>query len=112
MQEIKVFNTVKENITNLTFFSSRDISVTSARIIATSFKIKDACAFVEDQYIQLGEVKAASVSIRIHNTEKVKYTSLRKTYNVLSSGGDFSNNNYTFHIDATKVVSLMQHLQE
>ena len=35
IQETKVFNTVKENITKLNFFGSRDTSVTSARTIAT-----------------------------------------------------------------------------
>ena len=42
---------------------------------------------------------------------KEKYTLLRKTYNILSSG-DFPKYNCMFRIDTIKVVSLMQHMQE
>ena len=68
--------------------------------------------FGEDQYSYLGEEKSASVSIGKRNMVKIEYTFLRKTYNILSSGGDFPKHNYTFFIDAIKVVSFMQNLQE
>ena len=42
---------------------------------------------------------------------KEKYTLLRKTYDILSSG-NFPKYNYMFRIDTIKVVSLMQHMQE
>ena len=59
MQETKVFNTVKESITNLSFLVSIEKSVTDAIIIDSQFKLKYIYAFMEDQYSQLGEKKAA-----------------------------------------------------
>ena len=112
MQERKFFNKVKENITNLTVFGSRDTSITCESIIAACFKLKDDCMFVEYPYSQLREEKSASVSIGKRNMGKVKHTLLQKTYNIISSGGDFPKHNYTLCIDAIKVVSLMHNLQE
>ena len=43
---------------------------------------------------------------------KVKYALLWKTFTILSSGEILQKHNYTFRIDAIKVVSLMQHLRE
>ena len=43
---------------------------------------------------------------------KVKYILLRKTYNILSSGGVLPKHNYMLRIDSIKLVSLMHHLQE
>ena len=67
MQLKKVFNTFKENITNLNFFSRRGTSVTAASIIDTFLKLKYACVFVEYQYSHLVEDKAALVSIGKNN---------------------------------------------
>ena len=60
----------------------------------------------------MGEENAASVSTGKLKMVKLKYTSLWKTYNILSSERDFPKHNYTFRIYATKVVSLMHHLGE
>ena len=65
-----------------------------------------------DQYIYLGVYKAASVSIGKCNMLKVKYNSLLKTYTILSCGRNSPKQNYKFCVDAIKVVSLMQNLQE
>ena len=110
-QETKVFNTVKEKIGNFTLFCSRYTLVTAKSIIATWFNLKYVCAFVEDQYIHLGEDKATSVSIRKRKMGKVNYTLLRNKYNVLSSGSNLPKDNYAFWFDAIKVVTLMQILR-
>ena len=44
---------------------------------------------MEDQYSKMGEEKSASLSIGKRKMVKLKYTSLRKKYNILSPGGDF-----------------------
>ena len=58
------------------------------------------------------EDKSAYVSQGKRKIGRKKCTSLRKIYNVLSSGGNLTKNNYTFRIDKIKVISLMQHLKE
>ena len=55
----------------------------------------------------MGEEKSAYVS-----QGKFKYASLRNTYNILSSSGNFPKYNYMFHIFTVKVVLLIQHMQE
>ena len=67
---------------------------------------------MEEQFILLVEDKYAYVSQGKQNIWRRKYTSLRKTYNVLSSSGIFPKYNYIFCIDTIKVFSLMQHIQE
>ena len=62
MQKANVFNTTKDKIADLKLFGRFDTLVTAAIMIATSFKLKYSCAFVEYQYIKLGEYRAASVS--------------------------------------------------
>ena len=99
MQETNIFNTVKENITNPTFFGRRDTSITAAIIIDAYFKLRYACAFLEFQYSQLGEEKAASVSIEKRKMWKVSYTLLRKTYNILfPMGGGSKEQLYVTHL--------------
>ena len=67
---------------------------------------------MEEQYSQLVEEKAASVSIGKRKIGKVKYTSLQKTYNILSYGVILKNHKYTLSIDEIKLVLLMQLLRE
>ena len=43
---------------------------------------------------------------------RIKYDSLRNTFNVLSPGGNFSKYNHMFCIDKIKVVLLIHHIQE
>ena len=104
IQEAWVFNTIQDNFLDLMFFGRHDISVTSAIVIATSFKLKYAHAFVEDQYSKSGEDRAASVSKGKRKISKERFSSLYNTYKVLSSGGSFPKHNYMFRIDASKVV--------
>ena len=66
---------------------------------------------MEKQFINLKEEKYSYVSQRKRETGRRKYTALRKTYNILSSGGNFPKYNYIFCINTIKVVSLMQHIK-
>ena len=94
------------------FFGSRDTSVTSASIIDALFKLKYDRPFVEDQCINLGEDRAASVSMGKRKIGKEIFDSLCNSYKVLASGGIFTKHKYMFRIDASKMVSLMHNLQE
>ena len=67
---------------------------------------------MEEQFGLSEEEKSVSVSQGKRNMRNIKYNSLRKTDNILSSGGPLPKYNYTFRIDTTKVVSLMQNIQE
>ena len=58
------------------------------------------------------EDKSAYVSQGKRKIGRRKYTSLRKTYDVLSSGGIFPKYNYMFRIDTIKVILLIQHIQK
>ena len=62
---------------------------------------------MEEQLSQLVEEKSAYSSQWKQKIGRNKYTSLRKTYNIISSGGIFPKYNYMFRIDTIKVVSLM-----
>ena len=86
--------------------------VTDASIIAKSFELKHAHAFIEEQSSHLGEEKDSSVSQWKRKIGKGEYTSLWKTYNILSSDGNLQKYNYMFRIDTIKIFSLMQHMQE
>ena len=67
---------------------------------------------MEEQFSQLVEHKFTYISKGKRKIGKNKYTLLRKTYDVLSSGGFFFNYNYKIFIDTTRFVSLMQHIQK
>ena len=58
------------------------------------------------------EDKSAYVSQGKRKIWRKKYTSVRKTSDVLLYGGILPKNNSMFHIDTIKVISLMQHLKE
>ena len=90
---------------------SKETLVTAASIISKSFELNHAREFMEEQFSQLVEEKSAYVSQGKRKIGRNKYTSLRKTYDVLSSGGILPKYNYMFHIDTIKVISLMQHIQ-
>ena len=67
---------------------------------------------MEEQFSQLVEEKSAYLSQGKRKIGRKTYTSLRKTYNVLSYGGIFTKYNYISCIDTIKYVSLMHHIQE
>ena len=65
-----------------------------------------------EQFSQLVEEKLAYISQGKQKIGRNKYTSLRKTYDVLSSGGILPKYNYMFRIDTIKVILLIQNIQE
>ena len=81
-------------------------------IIYKSFKLKHVRELVEEQFSQLGEEKSAQVSQGKRKIGENKYTSLRKTYGILSSGRIFPKHNYMLRIDKIKIFLLMQYIQE
>ena len=80
-------------------------------IIAKSLELNHSREVMKEQFSQLAEEKYAYVSQGERKIGRNKYTSLRNTYGVLSSGGIFPKYNYMFRIDTIKVISLMQHIQ-
>ena len=111
-QGMNVYQSLKENLSNITFLGSNEISVTSAIIISKSFEFKHVRTFMEEQFSQLGEYKYAYVSQRKQNMGKFKYALVQNTLNIVSYGGIFPKYNNMFRIDTIKVVSLMHHIQE
>ena len=101
---MNVYQSLKENLSKITFLGRKETSVTAAIIIAKSFKLKHARILMEEHFILLVEEKSAYVSQGKQKTGKSKYTSLRKVYGIISSGGIFPKYNYMFHIDTIKVV--------
>ena len=67
---------------------------------------------MKEHFSLLVEDKSAYVSQGKRKIGRNKYTSLRKTYDVLSSGDIFPKYNHIFQIDTIKVVSFMQHIKE
>ena len=112
VQGTKFFESLKENLTNLTFLGRKETSITAASIISKSFDLKHACALTEEKFSHLAEDESASMSQGKQKIGKDRYTLLRKIYDIISSGGNVPKLNYTFHIDTIKVVSLMHHIQE
>ena len=86
--------------------------ITDASIIDKSSEFNHARELAEEQFRQLVEKKYAYVSQGKRKIGRNKYTSLRKTYDVLSSSGILPKYNYIFRIDTIKFVSLMQYKQE
>ena len=67
---------------------------------------------MEENFSQLVEEKSIYVSKGNRKIGRKQYTSLQKTFNVISSGGIFPKYNYIFRIDTIKYVLLMQHTHE
>ena len=109
---IKFFQSLKENLTNIIFLGRKETLVTAARIIAKSCELKHARAFMEENFNKLGEHKYASIIQGKQKNGKEKYILLRKTYDIISSGGNLTKYNHTFCIDTIKFVSLMQLIQK
>ena len=65
-----------------------------------------------EQFSQLVEDNSEYVSQGKRKIGRKKYTYLRKTYDVISSGGIFTNYNYMFRIYKIKAISLLQHIKE
>ena len=63
--------------------------MTAVIIISKSFKLNHAREFTEERFIQLVEEKYVYVSQGKQKIGRNKYTSLRKTYDVISSGEIF-----------------------
>ena len=51
VQGTKVYQSLKENLTNITFLGRKETSVTSAIIIAKSFKFNYYCELMEERFI-------------------------------------------------------------
>ena len=105
------YQPIKENLTNLIFLGRKETLVTAVIILYKSSELNHSRGFMEDHFSQLSEEKYACISQGKLKIGRKKYTSLRKTYYVLSYGGVFPKNNYTFCIDTIKFVSLMQNTQ-
>ena len=66
---------------------------------------------MEEMFRLFREDKSAVVSQRKQNMGKIKYASLKNTFNILLSVGPLPNYNYMLCIDTIKVVLLMQNIK-
>ena len=66
---------------------------------------------MKEQLSRLVEEKTSYVSQGKRKIERKEFTSLRKTYGILSSGGILPKYNYMFRIDTIIFISLMKHMQ-
>ena len=90
VQRTEVYQSLKENLTNITFWGRKETLFTATSIIDKSFQFDNDRELIEEQFSQLVEDKSAYVSQGKRKIGRNKYSSLRKTYNVLSSGGIIS----------------------
>ena len=70
----KTFQSLNENLTNITFWGRKETPVTSTSIISKFFELKHAHGLMGKQLSQLGEEKSASVSQGRQKNWKDKYT--------------------------------------
>ena len=80
-------------------------------MIAKSFEIKYASELMEYSLVSWVNTNVQK-EVMGRGIGGNKYTSLRKKYNIFSSGVILPKYNYMFHIDTIKVFLLMQHVQE
>ena len=62
VQETKVFQSLKENLTNIAFWRRKETSVTAMSIITKSFEFNRVRELMEEDFSQLVEEKSAYVS--------------------------------------------------
>ena len=111
-QVINVYQSLKENLSTIAFWGSKETLVTAAIVIAKLFGFKHFRELMKENFSQLGEDKYASLNQQKRKMGKIKYDSLQNTFNILSSCGTFPNYNCMSRMDTIKVVLLMQHIQE
>jgi hypothetical protein len=128
-EDVQSFDRLKNNLCNLAFFGDRKTSIISESIIAASLKREDAKQLLEDKShkvqedakqlledepdnVQAVDSEGVQISAKRLTMGRMKYTSLRKTFELLATGKDIPKYNYTFRIDTSKLVSAIEYLQE
>ena len=80
------FHARKESVVNVDYSDNAKHLHIAARIIAKSFEFNHAPELMEEHFSLLVKEKSAHVNQGKQNNCRNKYTFLRKTYNVFSSG--------------------------
>ena len=110
----KSFDSLKNNLCKLAFFGNQETSIISQSIIAASLKQDNADQLLKDEYENFKAVKSKGVQIAkgklTMGWEKINF--LRKTFKLLAEGQNIPKHNYTFRTDPSKVVSIIEYLQE
>ena len=111
--DIKTRNeSICEHLVNLSFFGNRNTSLVSQSIIASSLPRIRCEKLLNDSYECLEAESQDEISPIRRRMGKVKFASLRKTYNIIKNGGEIPKHNYTFRIDGHKVSHAIAFLQE
>ena len=76
VQVTQVYQSLKENLTNLTFLGKKKTLVTAASIIYKPFALNHARELTEEHFIQLVEDKSAYVSEGKRKIGRKQYASL------------------------------------
>ena len=98
------------NASKLIFFGTRKIRIVVESLMASSFHhyyLKQVLFCEAEKYSGLNKPCKSKVKMG-----ERKFTSLRKTFNVLASGADLPKHNYSFRIDSGKLSTAMIFLQE
>ncbi|XP_040564364.1 uncharacterized protein [Lepeophtheirus salmonis] len=98
-------------LTKLSFYGNREVSIISQSVLASSMKRLDTKNFLEKAFSVLPVEKQSEINPIRRKMGKVKFASLRKTYNLLLMGKKIPKHDYTFRIDGAKLSALISFLQ-
>lgn len=91
---------------------NRKVSIIAQSVLARSCVRSTAKQKLMDHVEKLPSAQKQVIP-RIRTTMgKVKFASLRRTYDILNNGGDVPKHDYSFRIDAGKIASCIQYLQQ
>lgn len=128
-EDVQSLDRLKNNLCSLAFFGNRETSIISESIIAASLKREDAKQLLEDKShkvqedakqlledepdkVQAVDSEGVQISAKRLTMGRSKYSSLRKTFELLATSKNIPKYNYTFRIDTSKLVAVMDYLQE
>lgn len=107
----KGFKACASIVTQLYIFGNRLSRITAGSILATPFELREVQNLLGATYSSLSEDNnAANLQLR-SKLGKERFTSLRKTYSLISAGNDIPKYNYTFRVDSRKIWTVLSFLQ-
>lgn len=98
-------------LVNLAFYERRQISTVCQSVLAKGLTRKQCKNLFASIYDEIPVQDQHEIPSLRRSMGKVKFASLRQTYNVLSDGLELPKHDYTYRVDATKIASSMQFLQ-
>ena len=100
------------NLINCSLFGNYVVSLVSQSILASSICMNEVQERLRLFCNSLHKDTSTTISVQRKNMGKVKYASLRRTYDCIPTGCDIPKYNYAFIIDAGKLQTALKFLQE